>query len=219
MPPVATDHAVSIRAFALEVSNLSAAGVPTTGTSGSVWISNQMIMVRFTPVYESGDEVAQKAADGSLCAVFKSPDIFKYVNIHIELCNPEPELIALLAGGSTLTPPPGTGAVTGYASQASGAITVPNGVGLRVWSGAYTNGRLAAVNPYWQWVFPSCQLVLNGDRTLENGLLATVIEGFGFGNSGFGGGGATPLWPFATDKPYQYARGATLPTVGNGFVS
>lgn len=220
MPPTATDHATSVRAYAMRVSALSVSGTPLTGTSGAVWVSGQFIQLQFTPEYEAGEDLTTKAADGSLCQILKTPDILKYVNLHIELCSPEPELVALLAGGTTLTNPPGSGAVTGYASQQAGAIAssgVGFGVGLEVWSAAYVNGKPATVNPYWEWVFPLSTLWQNGDRTLENGFVATVIEGFCFGNANFAPGGGAPTWPFATDKPYSYDRVASLPTILNGF--
>lgn len=222
MSPVATDHATSVRGLAMRVSALSATGVPLTGTSGSVWVQGQFIQAQFTPVYNSGSDDFTLAADGSGCQILKTPDILKYVNVHIELCNPEPELIALLAGGSTLTPPPGTGAVTGYASQQVGTLSGGgggNGVGVELWSYAYVAGRPASVNPYWQWVLPLCTLWLNGDRQLSNGFTSTIIEGFCFGNPNFAPGGGTPTFPFATDKPYAQARVPSLPTILNGFVS
>jgi hypothetical protein len=221
MPVTPTDHATSVRGYAMRVSALSVSGTPLTGTSGSVWVTNQFLQVTFTPENEAGEDIANKAADGSLCQILKTPDILKYYNVHIEICNPEPELAVLLAGGATFTNP-GSSAVTGFQSLQAGQLTTSGigfGVGIEVWSAAYVNGKPASVNPYWVHAFPLCTLTLTGDRTIENGFIATVFEGFCFGNPNFAPGGGTPTLPIPTDRPYQVDRVPTLPTITNGFVS
>lgn len=221
MAPTLTDHATSVRGVAYRVSALSVSGTPLTGTSGSVWVGNQFINVQFTPENEAGEDIANKAADGSLCQILKTPDILKYYNVHIELCTPEPELTVLLGGGTTFTNP-GSAAVTGYQSLQAGQLTtsgVGYGVGLEVWSYAYVNGRPASTNPYWVHVFPLCTLTLTGDRTIENGFIATVLEGFCFGNGNFFPGGGTPTLQIPTDKPYQTDRTSSIPAILNGFTS
>jgi hypothetical protein len=221
MPPTLTDHATSVRGVAMRVSALSVSGTPLTGTSGSVWVANQFINAQFTPVNDAGLDIANKQADGSLCQVLKTPDVLKYYTVHIELCNPEPELIVLMAGGATFTNP-GSSAVTGFQSLQSGQLTtsgVGYGVGVEVWSYAYVNGRVASVNPYWVHVAPQCTLTLTGTRSIENGFIATVLEGFCFGNAAFAPGGGTPVLQIPTDRPYQSDRAASIPTITNGFVS
>lgn len=219
--PAVTDHATSVRGYAMRVSSLAVSGTPLTGTSGSVWVSGQFLNVTFTPENEAGEDIANKAADGSLCQILKTPDILKYYNVHIEICNPEPELVVLLGGGTTFTNA-GSTPVTGYQSLQAGQLTtsgVGNGVGIEVWSGAYVNGKPAATNPYWVHVFPLCTLTLTGDRVIENGFIATVFEGYCFGNANFFPGGGTPVLQIPTDKPYQSDRVAALPTILNGFTS
>lgn len=221
MPPAATDHATSVRGVALRVSALSVSGTPLTATSGAVWVSNQFMMLQFTPVNEAGEDIANKQADGSLCQILKTPDILKYYNVHLEICNPEPELTQLLSGGSTFTNP-GSSPVTGYQTLQVGSLAqsgIGYGVGLECWSYAYVNGKAAAVNPYWVHVLPSCVLTLTGDRAIENGFIATVFEGFCFGNANFFPGGGTPNLLIPTDKPYQYDRVSSIPTILNGFTS
>jgi len=219
--PALTDHATSVRGYAMRVSSLSVSGAPLTGTSGSVWVSGQFLNVQFTPNNEAGEDIANKAADGSLCQILKTPDILKYYDVHLEICSPEPELIVLLGGGTTFTNP-GSSPVTGYQSLQAGQLTtsgVGNGVGIEVWSGAYVNGKPASTNPYWVHVFPNCVLTLTGTRSIENGFIATVFDGYCFGNANFFPGGGTPSLLIPTDKPYQSDRVPTLPTILNGFTS
>lgn len=218
--PTATDHATSVRGFAFRVSALSVSGTPLTGTSGAVWVGGQFINVTYEPINEAGEDVANKAADGSLCQILKTPDILKYYNTSIELCNPEPELIVLLGGGATFSNGTAGAAVTGFQSLQAGALSTSGigyGVGLEVWSGAYVNGKPASVNPYWRHIFPLNTLTLSGSRIIENGFIATVLSGFCFGNPAFAPGGGTPNTAIPTDRPYQADRIGSLPTILNGF--
>lgn len=216
MPPVATDHANSFQAVAMRVGSLSAASVPLTA-SGSYWTSNQFIRIAFTPTYQAGADLAQLAADGTLCADYKSPDMLRFVALTVSVCNPEPELRQVLGGGLLFTPatPPG-GPVTGWAAPDRGVIPTPNGIALEAWSRAIINGKPASTNPYWQWIFPYAMLWATGETALENGVPALVFTGYGYGNASFGTGFAGE-WPFTSDRAYQFARSATVPSINNGF--
>lgn len=218
MAPIATDHANSFQAVAMQVSSLSAAGVPVSGSS-SCWITNQFVSVGFTPTYQAGADAAQLAADGSLCLDYKSPDVLRYAALSIAICNPEPELRYIMSGGELFTPPPGTGVpVTGYGAPQHGVLATPNGISIECWSRAIVNGKAAVTNPYWYWVFPYAQLWPTGETVLQNGIPAIVFTGYGYGNTAFGTG-PQGTWPFDQSRPYQFARAATVPTIVNGFIA
>ena len=57
----------------------------------------------FTPEYEDGEEITEKAANGTVCVSYKAPDRLKRVTMELAICEPDPELTALLAGGVLLT--------------------------------------------------------------------------------------------------------------------
>lgn len=214
--PAATDHANTFQATQMRVTSLNANSTLFTG-SGGCWNTNQFVSVGFTPTYIAGADASQLAADGSLCLDYKSPDILRYVALTVTICNPEPELRNLIAGGEVFSPG-GAAPATGYGAPLHGVIPVPNGNALECWSRAVVNGKQAASNPYWYWVFPYTQLWPTGETTLQNGLPAIVFTGYGYGNSGFGAaidGG----WPYGSDRAYQFARAATQPSILNGFLS
>lgn len=213
--PPATDHANSFQAVCFRVGQLSASSVPLTA-AGSYWTTNQFVSVGFTPTYQAGADLAQLAADGTLCADYKSPDMLRFVALSVAICNPEPELRAQMGGGVLFTPSPGTGAVTGYGAPQRGVIPQPNGVVLEAWSRAIVNGKPASVNPYWMWVFPYAQIWPTGETRLENGLPALTFSGYGYGNASYGSG-VDGSWPFTSDRAYQFARSATTPTITNSF--
>lgn len=119
------------------------------------------------------------------------------------------------AAAATVTP---VATNVGWAAPLTGTAGNPDGVGLEVWSYAVSNSRRAGVSPYFRWVFPSCQLRPNGDRAIENGLMANVFSGYGVGNAAFGTGPADD-WAFPTDRAYQYARDSDAPVGVRGYVA
>lgn len=106
----------------------------------------------------------------------------------------------------------------GWAAPPIGTFATPNGCALEVWSYAVSNSRRAGVNPYFRWVFPNCQFRPNGDRAIENGLMANVFSGYGTGNAAFGDGPADD-WLFPSDRAYQYARDSDAPLGIRGYVA
>lgn len=214
------DYAASVQGVAIRVTRLDAAGNLLNGPSDS-YTTSAFIRTSFTPEYEAGDEITEKAADGTVCVSFQAPDTLKRVNLELAICDPDPELSALMSGGLMLS---GSGAqggpeqVQGWASAQVGEDPSGNGVAVEVWSRAIQNGKPANQNPYFRWVFPFVKTRLSGDRVIENGLLATTFEGFGLGNINFRSGiDKTWRWPAATDRPYLYARENWAPNGLRGF--
>jgi hypothetical protein len=242
MAGYAQDHAGSVRGVAARFTRLSADGSPAVGTDCDAIITGGFINLTFTPAYSTGDEIEVKNAAGEVCIYFKMPDTMKNVAVKVELCDPDPALTEMLVGGDVLTAaygsalaPPSTQsgqtAAVGYAAESIGIQGAPYGVGVEVWAQAVVNGKAAAQQPYWHYVFPYQQFALDGDRVVENGALATVFAGVGGGNAAFGTGpnldtsGVVPLpsatawdWEFPaySDRPYAYSRSVDAPVGLNG---
>lgn len=217
---MAQDYASSIAGASIRVTRLNANGTLATSASAS-YVMTSFISVSFTPEYEEGDEFTQKTAGGEVCVSFKSPDTLKRVTFEVAVCNPDPEFTQLVSGGSLLALTEG-GRVDGYAAPLAGVDANPNGVAVEVWSKAIQNGKAAATNPYFHWIFPYAVLRPSGDRVIEQGIMANTFEGWALGNANFGSGpNAEWKFPAAASAPYAYARSATAaaaPTGGNGFV-
>lgn len=212
------DYAASIAGVSLRITRLDANGNLLGGDFDS-YTTSAFIRVSFTPEYEDGDEITEKAADGTVCVSYKAPDTLKRVNMEIAICDPDPELSNLLSGGLLLSGKNGANEVSlGWASAQVGEDPSGNGVAVEVWSKAIHDGKPAAVNPYFHWVFPFVKTRLSGDRVIENGLLATTFEGYGVGNMNFRTGpDGTWRWPAATERPYLYARSPYAPQGLRGF--
>lgn len=216
------DYAASIQGVSIRVTRLDAAGNLLTDP-GDSYTTNGFMRMSFTPEYEEGDEIVEKAANGTVCVSYRAPDTLKRVTMEVAICEPDPELTQLISGGLLLRKNMGTYASpdrksVGWSSPNIGDDPSGFGVAIECWSFAVKDGKRAATLPYFHWVFPYCRLRLTGDRVIENGMLATTFEGYGIGNSLFSSG-LDERWefPLATERPYSYARTTWAPTGRKGF--
>lgn len=216
------EYAASIQGVSIRVTRLDSAGNLMTGP-GDSYTTSAFMRISFTPEYEEGDEITEKGANGVVCVTYKAPDTLKRITMELAICEPDPELSALLSGGLLLRK--NLGSVNdpdlksiGWAAPGVGDDPAGNGVAIEAWSHAVKDGKRAGTLPYFHWVFPYVKMRQSGDRVIENGLLANTFEGFGLGNSAFQSG-IDGRWefPVAAERPYAYARTAWAPTGLNGF--
>jgi hypothetical protein len=216
------DYAASVQGVAIRVTRLDAAGNLLT-EPGDSYTTSAFLRTSFTPEYEEGDEIIEKSASGVICVSYKAPDTLKRITMELAICDPDPELTALLSGGLLLRKNFGTVGSTdnksiGWAAPGVGDDPAGNGVAIECWSFAVKDGKRATSLPYFYWVFPYAKLRQSGDRVIENGLLANTFEGYGLGNVAFSDG-PDGRWefPVATERPYAYARSSWAPTGLKGF--
>jgi hypothetical protein len=216
------EYAASIQGVSIRVTRLDAAGNLMAG-AGDSYTTSAFMRVSFTPEYEEGDEITEKGANGVICVTYKAPDTLKRITMELAICEPDPELSALLSGGLLLRKNLGTAGQpnnksVGWAAPGVGDDPAGNGVALEVWSHAIKDGKKAGVLPYFHWIFPFVKMRQSGDRVIENGLMANTFEGYGLGNPSFQAG-IDGRWefPVAAERPYAYARTDWAPTGLNGF--
>jgi hypothetical protein len=216
------EYAASIQGVSIRVTRLDSVGNLLTG-AGDSYTTSAFMRVSFTPEYEEGDEITEKGANGVVCVTYKAPDTLKRITMELAICEPDPELSALLSGGLLLRKNIGTeedpnNKSVGWAAPGVGDDPAGNGVAVEVWSHAVKDGKRTGVLPYFHWIFPYAKFRQSGDRVIENGLMANTFEGFGLGNSSFQGG-IDGRWefPVAAERPYAYARTDWAPTGLNGF--
>jgi hypothetical protein len=216
------EYAASIQGVSIRVTRLDAAGNLKTGP-GDSYTTSAFMRISFTPEYEEGDEITEKGANGVVCVTYKAPDTLKRITMELAICEPDPELSALISGGLLLRKNLGTSQdpnnkSIGWAAPGVGDDPAGNGVAIEAWSHAVKDGKRAGVLPYFYWVFPFVKLRQSGDRVIENGLMANTFEGYGLGNANFKSG-IDGRWefPIAAERPYAYARADWAPTGLNGF--
>jgi hypothetical protein len=216
------EYAASIQGVSIRVTRLDAAGNLLTGP-GDSYTTSAFMRVSFTPEYEEGDEITEKGANGVVCVSYKAPDTLKRITMELAICEPDPELSALLSGGLLLRKDLSNGGSAnvksiGWAAPGVGDDPAGNGVAVEAWSHAVSGGKRNGVLPYFHWVFPYAKFRQSGDRVIENGLMANTFEGYGLGNVNFGSG-IDGRWefPVAAERPYAYARTSWAPTGLSGF--
>ena len=216
------EYAASIQGVSIRVTRLDAAGNLLTGP-GDSYTTSAFMRVSFTPEYEEGDEITEKGANGVICVSYKAPDTLKRITMELAICEPDPELSALISGGLLLRKDLSNGGSAntrsiGWAAPGVGDDPAGNGVAIEAWSHAVSGGKRASVLPYFHWVFPFVKMRQSGDRVIENGLMANTFEGYGLGNAAFGSG-IDGRWefPVAAERPYAYARTSWAPTGLSGF--
>jgi hypothetical protein len=213
------EYAASIQGVSIRVTRLDSTGTLLSGP-GDSYTTSAFMRISFTPEYEEGDEITEKGANGVVCVTYKAPDTLKRITMELAICEPDPELTALLSGGLLLRKDIGQGDVksVGWAAPGVGDDPAGNGVAIEAWSHAVKDGKRSGVLPYFHWVFPYAKMRQSGDRVIENGLMANTFEGFGLGNVNFQSG-PDGRWefPIAAERPYSYARASWAPTALNGF--
>ena len=216
------EYAASIQGVSIRVTRLDSVGNLMTGPADS-YTTSAFMRISFTPEYEEGDEITEKGANGVVCVTYKAPDTLKRITMELAICEPDPELSALISGGLLLRKDLGTAGSPnhksiGWAAPGVGDDPAGNGVAIEAWSHAVKDGKRAGVLPYFHWIFPYVKMRQSGDRVIENGLMANTFEGYGLGNASFQSG-LDGRWefPIAAERPYAYARSDWAPTGLNGF--
>lgn len=213
----ARDGASSIQGNLLRATKLTGPGA--VDGDWPVLVTNGFISASFSPEFEDGEEINQKAADGSVCVSYRGDDSLTRLTFNLSVCSPDPEVTAMLAGGSALMNAAGTD-VLGYSSVEAGA-KISNPVAIEIWSTANVDGKPAADYPYWHWVFPYVKMRFDGTREFSNGLLSWEFSGQAIGNdalitSGLPSGGAATedfvAYKAALANPFTYVRTTGIPT-------
>lgn len=211
---MAYDGAASIYAVRLRVARLNSAGA-TPAAAASMYVTDSLVRIEFTPEYDSSTEITRKNGNGDLCVNVPAQQRLKQINIGaLVICTNDPELEELLAGGTILTD---AGATVGYQSPAVGVVSNPNGVSIEAWSRAIINGAPAAANPFIRWVFPRVYLS-PGATALQEAATDPSFSGYANENALWGNGPAND-WTYDSTRAYQRARVASLPAVTAGVVA
>ena len=98
------------------------------------------------------------------------------------------------------------------------AIDEDSALAIEVWSRAIVNGRPAPTRPYFHWLWPYATLRLEGERALENGLMAHVFSGHSVGNPEWAPGVPDPSWPVHTRSSVGFVRTDDAPLGINDWV-
>jgi hypothetical protein len=226
------DGAASIQGDMIRVTPLNLDG--SIDSARPILTTNGFISASFGTEFEDGDEITEKAADGTVCIQYKADDSLKGITFNLTLCTPDPEMAALIAGGKIICATEDVtddndnvvvhaGDVVGYSSPTVGQ-TVGNPVAVEIWSKAIVKGKPASGTPYWHWAFPYVRVRYEGDREFSNGALANEYSGTGVGNEALTAEGLNPTntdddfvaYKDALANPFSYVRATGKPDISMG---
>lgn len=185
----------SLQLCAARTSRLTLAGAPLTG-AGNGYTTDAAIKLDVAVELSTGDDFEQKNGCGAICAAFKQPDRIKRLNLSLDLCQLDSELIAQLTDGDTFST---GGDVVGYQYPAVQGDD-PTPVCFEGWSKAWDGSNQAvpgATSPdvaYFHWVFPFTTWTL-GTVTVENALMVVPVTGQASENENITQNGPFDDWP------------------------
>lgn len=195
-----------IHADRIRIASLDTNGVPLPGASG-IYVSDALTKLTLKNVYTDGDTIRETNGAGRPCLNYKADDSFDGVDVDIELCSPDPYIMAMLAGGTVLTDVDAQ--VPGYAWPPIGSIT-GNGVSVEFWCKRIDNDDLDATYPYARWALPKLRRAKIGDKAFEKALQNSILSGRAVENANWFDG---PLndWPAASDRVVQWLPATSMP--------
>lgn len=171
---MATKTLNSIKGRRLRLTRLDDCGDVVVGPCTTV-VTEGFIQVEFAPEVEAGEEYLLKNAWGDFCVSERDGDRFKWVNLTIEMCDVDPDVLDIVANGNPIISSGDTIGTTIGTTAASG------GFALEVWTkqaGADCNG---GTPEYGYFVAPFVKNGrLDGSITIENGTLTISMAAQGF---------------------------------------
>jgi hypothetical protein len=176
----------------LRVSRLSPTCGCVAGVNNAVSTS-AIVRIDSTPEYEAGDDYTQKNGCGDICLSLKDCDQLKRMNLSLELCVRDMELLELLTGAHlyTQTFAPMSAQVAGYSRRGVGQ-SCPDPVSVEIWSKVTSSaGSCSAADDdtpqYWRTIWPRATFTL-GDVSFANEIATIELSGFAEPNPEFANG-------------------------------
>lgn len=191
----------AVQGTVLRLVKLNSCGVPVTGASSAVVVTDGYTSVEPEPQYEDGDTFRTKKANGRLCINKVSSNAYANSNLTINLCVVDPDAMVLMTGARLITagaPVTGTGVAYGY-NNAEAHFS------LETWqpmTGPNACDPVTGLQKYLYWAWPHVWNFKLGGWSIENGPLELNGEAMtNFPSSLWGQGpGSGPYWiPSAID--------------------
>lgn len=174
----------SVKGRRIRVTRLDECGLPVEGSCTTL-VTDGFIQVVLSAEVEAGEEMTQKNAWGDFCISEKDSDRFKWVNVTINFCEVNPNLVDII-GGDSVVPIVGASTTTiGFQVNANGNA---QSFALELWTKAA--GQDACEGGTVEWGYFVVPFITNGridgDITVENGPLTFSMRGDGQQDVGWG---------------------------------
>lgn len=180
-----------ILACRLRVALLDDGGAPDAGTDAMV-VTDSLVRIGYQVQVSEGAKFSKKNGCGVTCVQYRGQDRIESVNLVIELCTLDFELIALMTGADLDVI---AGESRGTSLPAIDA-DLTRRVSVEAWSAAYSGDEPLTNNAgdpgYLRYIFPSTSWV-EGDREAKEDITAIILNGEGRSNANFGNGPGNDL--------------------------
>lgn len=187
----------SLQLCALRVAQLTSAGRPIVPGTNRGYVTDAAIKLDVSIVLRNGKDLEQQNGCGAVCAAFKQPDRIKRLDLAMDLCQFDAQLIALFTGGSVIS---SGGNAVGYQFPPTTGGVDPAPLCLEVWTKAWAGNSPAVpafTSPnaaYIHWVFPWTQWV-HGNFTMQDDLMVVPVAGQAQENPRITSNGPFDDWP------------------------
>lgn len=210
------DGAGTLFALGFRVTQLDATGAPIQGTQ-TCYVTDSLVTVSTGLDYTKPDVVTQTNGAGVVCVSYAAPASLSGAHVaSMQVCVPDPIIKKFLLGGDLLLDTQGN--EVGWAAPEIGSVPNPNGVSLELFTRAVLDGSFASTDPYFWWVFPRCMsFQLSSDEKLEASSSALPEFSADAQQNPNWGAGPDGLWPYQSDRVWQYARVAAIPDLTRGY--
>lgn len=207
------DGAGQVQACLLRISRLESNGVPDPGAH-NLYTTDALVRLGIDFDILTGGELSQVNGSGIECVYYKADDEYRKLNLTLEICTPDPELIELLSGAAVSYD--GADAI-GFSLPKKGDPK-PQDVGIEAWSRAVIDGTQAGTRPWWRTVLPKTLNWKFAGFAIENGVRTVVLNGNGYQNENFFDGPGNDI-PAAVDTESMYSqfRDDSLPSSHLGY--
>lgn len=205
-------RAISLYAVRMRVARLNASGAPLVGAD-NLYVTSSMVRVDYTPTYATTDAVTKTNGRGEFCLNVPGKRKITGGTLTVEVCEDDPALIEMLAGGSVLV---ATGSdIVGYQFPKSDDPD-QDLISIEVWTEAWVGTARDAALPYFWHAFPSCSLAQD-QRSLSAAPDDKTFEGTANENPNWGTG-PTYDWTQDSGAFAQFVRTAVAPpAVTDGY--
>lgn len=188
---MATKILKSIKGKTVRLTRLDECGEVVTGSCTTL-VSDCFVSVTMTGEYEAGTEYVQKNAWDELCINDKSPDILKRVTVAIQFAEINPDALDIIAAANPVV---NSGSTIG---ASFGSTANDSAFALEVWT---KRTGVDCTDPTTQeWGYFVAPFIRNGrvdgDITIENGVLTLSVAGDAFGAPSSWGAGPYTSNPF-----------------------
>lgn len=170
---MATKLLKSVKGRRIRITRLDANGAKVVGACSSV-VTDGFVSVTLSNELEAGQEYSQKNAWGDFCVNEKDGDLIKWVNVGVQLCNVDPNLMDIIGGAHIVT------ASTNTIGATFGSTLTTAGFGIEVWTRNAQTG-IASPIEWGYFVVPWCKNgQLDGDLSITNEVLNVSLKAEGY---------------------------------------